>query len=136
MLQYRKRGNVMNYGGFIGRVANEPVFGQTQNGRSYLRFDLAVDRPENRDNADFLPVVVWAGMAESVSKYLTKGRLIFVSGRLLSSPYEKSGVKFKSWTLHGNELQYLDKAKGGSGAGAEAPPTEAPDQNDPWKDES
>jgi single-strand DNA-binding protein len=99
----------MNNNNFIGRVASDPIFGKTKTGTSFLKFSLAVDRPENRDVTDFMDVILWAGLADSAQKYLRKGRLIYVGGRWLSDKYEKDGITRKTWTLHGRDLQYLDK---------------------------
>lgn len=125
----------MNYKAIIGRVTNDPIYGKTTGGVSYLKFGVATDRP-GRDKTDFHSCIVWSGLADSAHKYLKKGRLIFISGQDLSDTYEKDGVVRTSWTLHGRELQYLDK--GGAreeNLAANVSGASDYDKYSPWRDD-
>ena len=73
----------------IGRLTKDVDLGSTQNGTSVATFTLAVDRAYSKDKeTDFIPVVVWRAQAESCAKYLSKGKLAAVDGRLQIRTYE------------------------------------------------
>jgi single-strand DNA-binding protein len=100
----------------IGRTTKEPEFRQTQNGVSVATFTIAVDRNFKNQNGeketDFFNIVCWRGLAETVGKYLGKGRLVAVSGRLQNRSYEaKDGTKRYITEIIASEVQFLDRAK-------------------------
>ena len=75
----------------VGRVATDVTLRYTPNGQPVAQFRLAVDRPsrdkENR-KTDFIPVVTWGKAAEAAARYLQKGRLAVVRGRLQIREYQ------------------------------------------------
>jgi single-strand DNA-binding protein len=75
----------------VGRVATDVTLRYTPNGQPVAQFRLAVDRPsrdkENR-KTDFIPVVTWGKAAEAAARYLQKGRLAGVRGRLQIREYQ------------------------------------------------
>jgi single-strand DNA-binding protein len=100
----------------IGRTTKEPEFRQTQNGVSVATFTIAVDRNFKNQNGeketDFFNIVCWRGLAETVGRYLGKGRLVAVSGRLQNRSYEaKDGTKRYITEIVASEVQFLDRAK-------------------------
>ena len=70
----------------IGRLTRDPELRTTSNGVAVATFTVAVDRQYKTQNGeketDFIPVVVWRGLAETCSKYLSKGNMVAVDGRL------------------------------------------------------
>ena len=78
----------------IGRLTKDPELRSTQSGTSVCTFTLAVDRGfttnDGKKETDFIPVVVWRGQAESCGRYLSKGKLCAVDGRLQIRTYEAS----------------------------------------------
>lgn len=73
----------------IGRLTKDVDLRSTQNGASVATFTLAVDRAFSKDKeTDFILVVVWRAQAESCAKYLSKGKLAAVDGRLQIRTYE------------------------------------------------
>ena len=76
----------------VGRLTKDPEYRQTQSGVSTATFTLAVNRTFKNKNgereADFINVVVFRQQAENVSKYLSKGSLTGVDGRIQSRSYE------------------------------------------------
>ena len=80
----------------IGRLAKDPDVRYTQTGKMVATFNLAVDRPYQKDKqkeADFIPIVVWGKPAEFCGNYLRKGSKVLVDGRLQIRSYEKDGQK-------------------------------------------
>ena len=76
----------------IGRTTKDTEIRTTSNGTAVGTFTVAVDRDYKNGNGeketDFIPVVVWRGLAESCGRYLTKGKLVAVVGRLQLRTYE------------------------------------------------
>lgn len=89
---------MMNAVCIMGRIATDIELRHTQNGVATSTFRVAVDRDfKDRDGnkkTDFLNVVCWRGTAEFISKYMGKGRLVGVTGRLQVREYtDKDGNK-------------------------------------------
>jgi single-strand DNA-binding protein len=88
---------VLNSVTLVGRIATDVTLQYTPSGRPVAKFRLAVDRPsKDRENrkADFIPVVTWGAAAEAAAKYLQKGRLAAVRGRIQVREYtDKSGTR-------------------------------------------
>jgi single-strand DNA-binding protein len=100
----------------IGRTTKEPEIRQTQSGVSVATFTIACDRnfknAQGEKETDFFNIVCWRGLAETVGRYLGKGRLVAVSGRLQNRSYEaKDGTKRYITEIVASEVQFLDRAK-------------------------
>lgn len=96
----------------IGRLTKDPDLRYTQSGIAVARFTLAVDRGfKNQDGekqADFIPITVWRGVAESCAKYLAKGRLVAVSGRIQTGSYNKDGQRVYTTDVVADEVTFLE----------------------------
>lgn len=83
---------------------------QTQGGTSVTTFALAVDRPARSGEerkADFIDIVCWGKTAEFASRYLAKGRMIVVDGRISTRNWEdKEGNKRKSTEVVADTLHF------------------------------
>jgi len=83
----------------LGRLVKDPELRHTDNGdKIYTKFTIAVQRnfrlPDGVREADFIPIIVWGKKAEVIVKYMKKGSLITLSGRLKTGSYEdKDGSK-------------------------------------------
>ncbi len=101
----------------IGRLTQDPELRYTQNGTAVATFTVAVNRKFKRDEADFIPVVVWNKTAENCANYLGKGRLVAVEGRLQIRSYEtQDGQRRRVTEVVAEEVKFLDKAGTSSGA--------------------
>lgn len=80
----------------IGRLTRDPEV-RVSEGRENMtitRYTLAVDRRFNRDEADFIPCVVFGKSAEFAEEYFFKGMKVAVEGRIQTGSYtNKDGVK-------------------------------------------
>ena len=76
----------------IGRLTRDPEMRQTPSGTAVCTFTLAVDRSFKSANGeretDFIPVVVWRQLGETCGRYLAKGKLAAVDGRLQIRSYK------------------------------------------------
>lgn len=99
----------------IGRLTRDPELRYLQNGTAVASFTLAVDRKYNREETDFIDIVVWRGLAENCANYLGKGRLAAVEGRLQIRSYEdKEGIRRKAIEVVADDVRFLDKQGTGS----------------------
>ena len=80
----------------IGRLTATPELHKTANDRSVARATVAVNRRYKSHNgereADFINLVVWGRLAETLASYASKGSLISLDGELRSRRYEKDGA--------------------------------------------
>ncbi len=77
----------------VGRLTKDPEIRYTAQNVPVVSFTVAVSRPfvnqaSGEREADFIPVVLWRKQAENVKKYLTKGSLAGVEGRIQTRTYE------------------------------------------------
>lgn len=74
-----------------GRLTRDPETRTTQNGKSWCRFCVAVDRRGKDAGADFINCVAWDKTADLVAKWWTKGKGILLEGCLRVHKYESNG---------------------------------------------
>lgn len=79
----------------IGRIVATPELHKTNNDKSVSRATIAVNRRYKDQNgereADFINIVVWGKLAETLASYGSKGSLISVDGELRTRRFEKNG---------------------------------------------
>lgn len=81
----------------IGRVGKEPESKITANDRHLCTFTLAVDRRwkdksgEVKKETDWFNIEAWGKLAEFCDKYVHKGELVFLEGKLRTQKYESNG---------------------------------------------
>ena len=80
----------------IGRLTATPELHKTGNDKSVARATVAVNRRYKSQNgereADFINLVIWGRLAETLASYASKGSLISLDGELRSRRYEKDGT--------------------------------------------
>lgn len=80
----------------IGRLVADPELHKTSTDKSVARATLAVNRRYKDQNgereADFITLVVWGKLAETLVSYANKGSLLSVDGELRTRRYEKNGT--------------------------------------------
>ncbi len=111
----------------IGRLTRDPELKYTPNGVAVCSFTLAIDRKFNKNETDFIDIVVWRGLAENCANYLNKGRLTAVEGRLQIRTYEtQEGQKRKVAEVVADDVRFLERA-GTSSASAGSSDKPKPD---------
>ena len=87
----------MNKVVLIGRLTRDPELRYTSSNIPSATFSLAVNRPFQNQNgvreADFINIVMWRKQAETAKKYLTKGSLISIEGRIQTRNYDGADGK-------------------------------------------
>jgi len=117
----------------IGRLTRDPELRYVPSGAPVASFSLAVDRPfrdqQGNRETDFIDIVAWRKLAEQVSQYMTKGRMVAVEGRLQIRSYEtQDGQKRKVAEVVADGIRFLDRADRtrAGGAATEAAPADEP----------
>ena len=79
----------------VGRLTRDPELKYTTGGIANLRFSLAVNRnfkdDKGNQQADFINCMAWRGQAENMAKFLKKGALIGLEGRIETGSYDERG---------------------------------------------
>ena len=97
----------------IGRLIKDPDLRYTTSGVPVTRFTLAVNRNYKNQageyDTDFIPITVWRTQAENCAKYLAKGRLVAVSGRIQTRSYDgEDGKRRYTWEVVADEVTFLE----------------------------
>lgn len=104
----------MNKAILIGRLTRDPELRYTSSNRAVCQFTVAIDRPFTNQatgsrEADFINVVAWDKTGENVGKYMTKGRLIAVEGRIQTRNYDNNeGRKVYVTEVIASNVQFLE----------------------------
>jgi len=105
----------------IGNLGQDPELQKTNSGMSVVKISIATARrgKNNSNETDWHSVTCFGTTAENVSKYLSKGRRVYVEGRLQYSQWtdEKTGQKRKRAEVIADNVTFLgsDNSSGGGG---------------------
>ena len=99
----------------VGRITKSPELKSTQSNVNFVNFTLAVNRQfadaNGERQADFLSCVVWRNQAENVAKYVHKGDLLGIDGRLQTRSYEVDGQTRYITEIVCDSVQFLETKK-------------------------
>ena len=108
----------------IGHLGRDPEMRYTANGAAVTTFSVATSRRfttngEQREETEWFNVVTWARLAETCAQYLTKGRLVYVEGRMQTRSWDDqaTGQKRYRTELIAEEVKFLGGARDGGGGG-------------------
>ena len=101
----------------MGRLTRDPELHHTQSGTAVASFTLAVDRdykgPNGERETDFIDIAAWRNTAEFAAKYLSKGRMAVVEGRLqLRDWTDKDGNRRRSAEVVAEHIYFGDSRRG------------------------
>lgn len=97
----------------VGRISTDLELRQTSNGKSYCRFNLAVNRMN--EETDFIPITLWGKSAENTVTYQNKGSLILIDGAISMGSYtDQNGNKRTSFEIMAQNVQFLGSKNGSS----------------------
>lgn len=105
----------------MGRLTRDVELRHTQSGTPVANFTLAVDR-DFRDKAtgdlgvDFIDVIAWRSTGEFAAKYMSKGRMAVVDGRLQIREWtDKDGNKRRNAEVVADSIYFGDSKRDGDG---------------------
>ncbi|MBO4282474.1 MAG: single-stranded DNA-binding protein [Bacteroidales bacterium] len=100
----------------VGNLGRDPEVRTLESGAKVARFTLATtesykDRAtgERKDVTEWHNIVCWRNLADIAEKYLSKGRQIYVEGRLRTRSWEDNGVKKFSTEINADNFIMLGK---------------------------
>lgn len=110
---------MMNRVDLIGRLTKDLELRRSANGNSNLRFTLAVDRAFKQSGgpeADFISCVAFGKTAENMARYLHKGSLISVEGRIQTGSYmNQQGQRVYTTDVVADRVQFLEPKRASQG---------------------
>lgn len=98
----------------IGRLGKDPETRYTPKGNAVCSFSVAVGRRwksdgETKEATDWFNIETWGKLGEICQQYLSKGRLVFVEGRLQTDRYEQDGETQYFTKVVASQMQMLDR---------------------------
>jgi single-strand DNA-binding protein len=98
----------------IGYLGKDPESLFTPNGKKVTHFSVAVSRRwksggDSKETTDWFNVEAWERLGDVCQKYLKKGSLVFLEGRLKTDKYEANGEPKYFTKVVALSLQFLDK---------------------------
>lgn len=121
----------MNQCVIIGNLTSDPELRQTPNGKSVVKFTIAVNNGKDSDGkdrpADFINCQAWNKTADLVGRWWTKGKPIAVIGAFKTDKYRDKNhedvTHYNSYILV-NSVEFVG-GKGDGGQQTQATPTQA-----------
>jgi single-strand DNA-binding protein len=111
----------------LGNIGRDPELRRTNSGKAVATFTLATSERGGRGDdsrTEWHRIVVWDRLAEQCDQYLSKGRQVFIEGRLQTRNWEdRSGGKRQTTEIVAHTVQFLGSQRGGGGeSGSFSPP--------------
>ena len=103
----------------VGRVGKDPEVRHLDNDLAVARFSLATDEVfrnkngERTTRTEWHNIVMWRQLAEATEKYVTKGQLIYVEGKIRNQSWEKDGVKHYSVDIEADTFRFISSPRTG-----------------------
>jgi single-strand DNA-binding protein len=109
----------------MGNLTRDIELRHTAGNQAVAKFGLAVNRRfrgadgEQREETTFVDCDAWGKTAETMSRYLSKGKPVFIEGRLRLDQWEKDGQKFSKLKVVVDNFQFIEGRAGGGGGGGD-----------------
>jgi len=111
----------------VGRLGKDPEVRNLDNGATVANFTVATsesykDRTtgEKKEVTEWHNIVLWRGLAEIAQKYLHKGDLVYIEGKLRTRSWEKDGVtRYTTEVVADNMTMLGTRGSGGSSSGGD-----------------
>ena len=100
---------MLNKVDLIGRLGQDPEIKTTNSGKKVARFSLATSYRYNKEEkTSWHTIIMWDKLAEILEKYVNKGDLIYISGRIDYRSYEAAdGQKRYTTEIVADSLRML-----------------------------
>lgn len=111
----------------VGNLGRDPELRTTPNGQSVVNFTLATSETwtdksgERVERTEWHRIVVWGRTAEMCAQYLSKGRTVYIEGRIQTREWEdKDGNKRYTTEINANTVNFIGPRPSGGGGGDSA----------------
>lgn len=126
----------------MGNLTRDPELRVTPKGTPVCQFGLAINRQfkmesgETREEVIFVDIDAWGKQGETIAKYCTKGKPLYVEGRLRLDQWEDKNTKEKRSRMKVvlENFQFLGDSRGGGGqpaAAGDSDSTASPERHSP-----
>lgn len=102
----------------VGRLGKDPEVRNLDSGTTIANFTMATSESykdkttgEKKETTEWHNVVLWRGQAEVAAKYLHKGDLVYIEGKLKTRSWEKDGVTRYTTEVVGDVMNILQTPK-------------------------
>lgn len=103
----------------VGRLGRDPEIRYTQDGTAVANFSVATSEEwqdknsgEKRERTEWHRIVAWRRLGEICGEYLTKGRQVYIEGRLQTRSWEKDGQTHYMTEIVADKMQMLGSRTG------------------------
>jgi len=106
----------------IGRLGQDPEVRMTQSGQAVATLTIAASEKwtgkdgQKQEKTTWFRTIAWGKLGEICGKYLKKGALVQIVGKMEQRTWEKDGVKQYSWELVASDMKMLDSKRDDSGS--------------------
>lgn len=123
----------------VGYLGRDPELRYTPQGTACCNFSIATTEKkkdaggESQDITTWFRITTWGKLAEIANQYLTKGKMVYVEGRLRLNEYtDREGGRRTSLEVNASELQFLSSRgeSGGSYAGGKSESPSSAEEGD------
>jgi single-strand DNA-binding protein len=127
----------------IGNLGRDPELRYTQSGQAVVNFSIATSENwtdkngEKQERTEWHRIVVWGKTGENCAQYLSKGRTVYVEGRIQTREWEdREGQKRTTTEINAQTVTFLGSAGAGRSDAAAGTGTGASDSTQPAAPES
>ncbi|MDX9788601.1 MAG: single-stranded DNA-binding protein [Desulfobacterales bacterium] len=111
----------------VGRLGRDPEIKYFPSGDAVCNFSIATsdtwkdkDTGEKKEKTEWHKIVAFRKLAETCGKYLSKGSMVYIEGRLQTRSWEKDGITRYMTEIEALNMQMLDRKEGTGNAGRPA----------------
>lgn len=120
----------------LGRLGTDPDMKQLAGGVFVTKFSLATSESFLKDGqkqevTEWHRIVTWNRVAENCAKYLTKGREVYIEGKIKTESWEKDGKKNYATTIVADSVQFIGGGAAAAPQQGYAQPQAQPQQHAP-----
>lgn len=112
----------------IGNLGRDPEVRHLENGAAVAKFSIATNERykdkagEYQTITEWHDIIMWRGLAELAERLLTKGRLVYIEGKLTTRKWQdQNGQDRRTTEVVASTFQLLDRREGGTSAGGSFP---------------
>jgi single-strand DNA-binding protein len=106
----------------VGRLGQDPEIRYMPDGTAITNFSVATSETwkdkqtgEKKERTEWHRIVAWRQLGEICGKYLSKGRQVYVEGKLQTRSWEKDGVTRYSTEIVASDVQFLGSVSDNAG---------------------
>lgn len=98
----------------VGRLGQEPDMRSTTSGQQVCTLNIAtsetwIKEGNKEERTEWHRVVLWGNQADNANKYLKKGRLVYIEGKLQTRSWQdQQGQKRYTTEIIANNMQFLE----------------------------